>query len=45
MTLPDALFLLLGALSLVASVGWVGWMVWDFGLWLWRKRHGLRRPS
>ena len=38
MTLPDALFLLLGALSLMASVGWVAWMAWDGLVWVWSKR-------
>ena len=37
MTLPDALFLLVGAVSLVASVGWIGWMAVDGLRWLWRR--------
>ena len=42
MTLPDALFLLVGGVSLVASVGLVGWMVWDGVKWVWGKWNGIR---
>ena len=45
MSSTDAFFLLLGVVSFVASVGWVAWMAYDGLVWLWRKHHGLRRPS